>query len=355
MKTTSRLIALALLVFVARQLKSQTVYHFPVVHNPAACAYTYDISITIQLDSVKVTNIYFDDGITGSFGFRAYFSYANVFSNSTLPPGSFYTFDLTVYSDNPNLNSPTLTNNLGTVPLETAAAGGYSTLNNPTYNASASALGLGLGGSYNAPAVLNTLGYDSAVLRINLPCLDTTMAGTDDATLPVLWSRLKATRLGNGVQLSWHTFTEQHNAGFTIERSADGMHWVHAGFVPSMAQDGNSSITLYYDYSESSLQQGRYFYRIIQRDNDGRQTISNVVSFRIADVPGSGNLLVYPNPATAEIYLRNVQPNSPFIIYDNHGRLLLRGNYRQPVDVRHFSPGIYWIRVKERTAGFILR
>lgn len=158
MKQCWPLIVVLFLFLAPWQVIGQVRFTFPVVHSPAGCTYTYDIAITIQLDSVNVTNIYFDDGINGSFAFRAYFSYNNVFSNSTLPTGSFFTYDLTVYSDNPALNSPSLTNNLGTVPLETAAAGGYSTLNNPTYNASASALGLVLGGSYNSPAVLNTLG-----------------------------------------------------------------------------------------------------------------------------------------------------------------------------------------------------
>jgi|GEM_PF-1411483 len=354
-KPGASLLGAALLIIIACPLSGQTRFNFPIIHSPAGCTYTYDIDITITLDSVKLTNIYFDDGTTGSFAYRAYFSYANVFSNSTLPPGSFYTFDLTVYSDNPQLNAPTLTNNLGTVPLQTAAAGGYSTLNNPTYNASASALGLTLGGSYNDPTLLNTLGYDSAVLRINLPCLDTTMSADNDATLPVLWSRLQATLQENRVQLSWQTFAEQHNTGFRIERSVDGNNWVYAAFVPTLALDGNSSNTIHYNHSETLHLYHKYYYRLVQLDKDGQQNVSNIVTVQAARYVDPDNVRVYPNPATTQFSIIGIRPNAPFLLYDNHGRLLIRGNYQTPVAIGHLSPGVYLISVQDKRVRLIIK
>jgi len=353
MKPFLCLFVLAWLVGVS-PVKGQTVFRFPTVHSPTGCTYTYDIGITIQLDSVVLTNIYFDDGTNGSFAFKTYFSYDNVFSNSTLPPGNFFTFDLTVYSDNPDLTTPSLTNNLGTVPLATAAAGGYNMMNNPTYNASASALGLVLGGSYNSPSVLTKLGYDSAVLRINLPCLDTTITANDAAALPVLWSSLKAACRGNEVTLTWQTFTEQQNAGFYIEQSTGGAVWVETAFVPSQAPEGNSSATLFYRYVEPMTTEGFYYYRIVQRDYDGRTTISNIAGVRVGG-PAGAMLQVYPNPASSEIRLTGVTPNAQYAIYDAQGKLAVRGQYRQTIDLSGLSAGVYCIQVDKKVVKFVVK
>ncbi len=256
----------------ANLTKGQT-YHFAIVHSPASCASTYDIDITVALDSVKVTNVYFDDGTTGSFAFEAYVSYLNVFSNSTLPPGNFFTYDISLFSNNTNLSPQMLTNDIGTVPLVTSTAGGLVSLNNPTYNGSASALNLVLGGTYNSQTVLAVLGYDSATLHINLPCLDTlleTTAITPQLTLPVLWSNVTAAVNGKEVSLTWQTFMEQNNLGFSIEKSLDAASWSAVTFIPSQAPGGNSGQTLSYLYRQPGQPEGKYYYRVIQRDTDGR-------------------------------------------------------------------------------------
>lgn len=146
---------------------------------------------------------------------------------------------------------------------------------------------------------------------------------------------------------------EQNNAGFSIERSTDGARWVRIGFVPSQATDGNSSMVLSYDFRERVTQEGRYFYRLVQRDMDGEQRISNMAGIRITYFQAHSTLIIYPNPATAAIRLIGVQPNAPFTVYDNQGRLLIRGNYRQSIDVNHLASGVYWIKIGERIAKFV--
>ncbi len=335
-------------------LFSQVVYQFPTVTNPAGCPYSYDISISIKLDSVSVTNIYFDDGTTGSFAFQTHFSYTNIFSNSTLPAGTFYTYEMIIFSDNPNLNQPSQTNNVSGVPLETGSAGNYRPSNNPTYNSSASALGLVLGGVYTSPTILNTLGYDSAVIHINLPCLDTTMS-TDNNLLPVLWSPLQVAVVDKQVTLSWQTYTEQQNAGFSIERSTDGRNWTKIGFVLSQTADGNSSTILSYSFSETLPGNNQCLYRVIQHDLDGNQAISNIARLRPGGASDRNSITVFPNPTAGKIRLSGVNSNTPFNIYDNNGRLLQKGLYQQYIQLQVLKPGVYWIQVQQKAIRFVVQ
>lgn len=353
-KAIVEFIILCWMVFlIAGPAKAQT-YVFPTVFNPASCLYTYEIDITIKLDSVKVTNIYFDDGTNGSFAFEAYVSYENTFTNSTLPAGNFFTYDISVFSDNANLSPQMLTNNTGNVPLETSMAGGLVSLNNPTYNGSASALNLTLNGVYSSQSILSVLGYDSATLHINLPCLDTLLETNSQDVLPVLWSDITAAVDQNEVLLAWKTFTEQNNLGFTIERSLDGLNWQSAGFINSKAPGGNSNDAISYLYRQTEQFGGQYFYRVIQQDIDGRSMISNVVRISIINQQVPGGLVIYPNPSGDLIYLRQIPPNTKYIISDSYGRIVMQGNYQDRIDVSMLLPGVYWIRVETMVSRFVV-
>lgn len=340
-------------IVATREAKGQT-FQFPIVFSPAGCAFTYEIAITIKLDSVKVTNIYFDDGTNGSFAFEAYVSYQNTFANSTLPAGNFFTYEIALFSDNTNLNPQSITNNAGNVPVQTSGAGGLPSQNNPTYNASASALNLVAGGVYNSPSLLNVLGYDSATLHINLPCLDTVTTSDNSGTLPVLWTGIKGEVKGQEIVLSWQTLMEQNNLGFRIERSLDGTNWLLAGSVNSKGASGNSLVVLSYQYRQSEQLAGRYYYRVVQRDMDGRSNVSNIVMLSITDGQGLSGLMVYPNPSTDVIILRQLSSNTPYSIIDSYGRIMLQGRYQQRIDVSRLGAGSYWVRAEGMFIRFVI-
>lgn len=330
------------------------VYHFPTVYSPAGCAYTYEIAITVRLDSIKVTNIYFDDGTTGSLSFEAYVSYQNVFANSTLPPGNFFTYDIAVFSKNTNLSPQSLTNNVGNVPVQTGGAGGLASQNNPTYNASASALGLVVNKSYSTAAVLSALAYDSATLHINLPCLDTVITTNDSGTLPVLWSGIKGAVKDRQVSLTWQTYMEQNNEGFLVERSADAAHWEVSGFLASKAALGNSQVPIAYQYTCNEPVPGRYYYRVKQRDFDGQSVVSNIIIVSLTGRQGAGSIVVYPNPAKDAIVLKQLAPNTVYTICDTYGRMVQRGIYQNRVDVSKLLSGIYWVRTDAARVRFVV-
>lgn len=109
----------------------------------------YALNVRLNVTGVRVVNVYSDNGASGSFSFELLFEYINL-CTGTVGTGatSFYTYDVTFYSDNPNLASPQISNNLP-VPLVTDTGDNISLHNNNTYTGSASAMGLAANTTYN--------------------------------------------------------------------------------------------------------------------------------------------------------------------------------------------------------------
>lgn len=60
--------------------------------------------------------------------------------------------------------------------------------------------------------------------------------------------------LQNGVSLlSWNTANEINNAGFGIERSANGVNFSNIGFVASKAIEGNTNTAQQYQFVDKRI------------------------------------------------------------------------------------------------------
>lgn len=112
--------------------------------------------------------------------------------------------------------------------------------------------------------------------------------------LPVELTSFKGEKKGNAVYLKWQTLSEQNNAGFEIERSADGQRWERIGFV-----QGNKSTTTAsnYQYIDANPKFGANYYRLGQIDFNGKKENSPIVMINF-DTQGS-KLTISPNPVKA--------------------------------------------------------
>ncbi|MBL7738492.1 MAG: DUF4082 domain-containing protein [Chitinophagaceae bacterium] len=111
--------------------------------------------------------------------------------------------------------------------------------------------------------------------------------------LPVTLSDLKAVTSNKDVAVSWKTSSENNNKGFEVQRSNNGADWYTLGFVNGA---GESTSIKNYSYTDRSLAPGTYYYRLNQKDFDGRSKISSVVT---ATISGKGQVSLfqnYPNP-----------------------------------------------------------
>jgi len=117
-----------------------------------------------------------------------------------------------------------------------------------------------------------------------------------DNALPVTLISLEAYPVNNTyIQVQWTTTLEINNQGFTVQRSTDGINFSNIGWVPG---HDNSTTEHTYDYNDyNAVPDILYYYRLIQVDNNGHQSPTDVVT---AALTGGTVFEIgepFPNPA----------------------------------------------------------
>jgi hypothetical protein len=121
--------------------------------------------------------------------------------------------------------------------------------------------------------------------------------------LPVELTDFTAVVKGENVRLSWATATETNNAGFSIELSSDGTHFIEQGFVIGA---GTTLEAQSYAYDVHILQPGLNYVRLKQIDFDGAFEYSPTLEV-VAEIPGGFALMpAYPNPFNPRTMLQFV-------------------------------------------------
>jgi hypothetical protein len=109
--------------------------------------------------------------------------------------------------------------------------------------------------------------------------------------LPVTLTSFSAVSQGTNVGVSWATASEQHNAGFEVQRSADGASFATLATVAGMGTTQTAHTYRYLDVAPLSTTS---YYRLKQLDLDGTFAYSPVVAVQVATT--STTLSIYPNP-----------------------------------------------------------
>jgi hypothetical protein len=115
--------------------------------------------------------------------------------------------------------------------------------------------------------------------------------------LPVSMAYFTATAEEDHVFLEWITYTEVNNECFFIEKSTDGKVYNQIGKINGA---GTSSNQLRYSFKDKMPKAGIQYYRLLQRDYDGKITYFKPVALRWEDDP---ELAFYPNPARGELFM----------------------------------------------------
>ena len=95
-----------------------------------------------------------------------------------------------------------------------------------------------------------------------------------EEVIPVELISFAAQRIDAGVNLDWETATETNNSGFSIERSRDGENFTQIGFVSGR---GTTTEPIDYNYIDTEIESGKYYYRLKQTDFDGTFNYFDVV------------------------------------------------------------------------------
>ncbi|RYZ49841.1 MAG: T9SS type A sorting domain-containing protein, partial [Sphingobacteriales bacterium] len=149
--------------------------------------------------------------------------------------------------------------------------------------------------------------------------------------------------------LNWKTYSEQNNAGFTVQRSTDGKIFNNIGSVQSQTADGNSAAELQYNYTDNQSVTGTTYYRLIQTDKDGKATYSDVVTVNRASDEAL-TMQTYPNPATSTLTVQlkgKLAEGTEMMMTDMAGRVVLKQAVTASVftlDMNAMPTGMYLLK-----------
>ena len=169
----------------------------------------------------------------------------------------------------------------------------------------------------------------------------------DFIVLPVKLGSFVVHKVNRSAELNWNTQQEINSKYFSIERSADAVHWKNIGTVNAAGNSNAQTDYLFYD--ENPLD-GINYYRLKQVDKDGSETFSEVRTL-FFDLPN--RFTISPNPASDFIKITLAIANQfNIVVSDINGRIILeQKNYSTSVQINisSFAKGIYFVKLTSRT------
>ncbi len=147
--------------------------------------------------------------------------------------------------------------------------------------------------------------------------------------------------------LNWKTASERNNQGFTIERSANGKNFESIGEVKGA---GNSNTVQNYTFIDENPLNGVNYYRLRQRDFDGKTDFSKVIT-----VLGnqSGGIFVKNTVAADRLDITvNSDDATVVSIFNVAGQVVLSESVQgtQSLYVGNLAAGVYFIRTETGAA-----
>jgi hypothetical protein len=190
------------------------------------------------------------------------------------------------------------------------------------------------------PAVEGTETY---IVKDDKACVADTFKVVASRALPLTWKSVKAwyDKAEASNKLQWETINEAGVEGFDIERSENAARFIQIGTIKALENSGANS----YHFTDKQISAviKKYYYRIKQRDKDGKYTYSPAVS---ADRSGDTyfNIQVVPNPGKPGQVRIKVSSDKPvkaeLTVINAAGKMVIHRKVLLTATVQSFSPGV---------------
>ncbi len=154
--------------------------------------------------------------------------------------------------------------------------------------------------------------------------------------------------------LNWQTSSETNNDFFTVERSADAVHFEVLSQVKGA---GTTSASQQYTWTDQSSLFGISYYRLKQTDYDGSFTYSEIKSIFTESVYEPQ---IYPNPTVRFLHLALANEHqAPYTLrlYNELGKCvftMISNKHNLTIDLASFAAGIYFVQAVESENGHSL-
>lgn len=189
---------------------------------------------------------------------------------------------------------------------------------------------------------------DQLVYYNNLEMADVKAA----STLPLSWLSFTAARRDIDIVLQWRTAAEEGTKDFVVQNSTDGRQWQNIGTVTAA---GNSLREQAYSFVHRQPASTVNFYRLLQRDTDGRERYSKIIRI---DLQEAGTVLsVYPNPVTNGAITLQLQGPAAVGIYNSLGVQVLQKSLPGGVSSLYLGPlpkGLYTLKSNDKSLQLVV-
>jgi hypothetical protein len=175
--------------------------------------------------------------------------------------------------------------------------------------------------------------------------------GGDADPLPIELVSMNLDCQENEVVFKWATASEHNSESFVLEKSENCLQWIKTDEVPAAGFSNELINYVIYDNRISGLN----YYRLSQKDYDGKRTIYDPISLDCQD-ESSFKILIWPNPEETGFHLfvndESLKGESIISIKNYIGKLVLEqkiqcesGSNIFEVSTLKFPKGIYFIQV----------
>ena len=162
------------------------------------------------------------------------------------------------------------------------------------------------------------------------------------ASLPVELLSFKAIQNKKAVELQWQTATEINNDYFEVERSVNGKDFESIGIVEG---NGNSTEINNYQFTDSEIMNGDYYYRLKQVDFDGTIEIHEIVVLEVINL--ENNVRIFPMLTQGRINIQSTNTEDLTVqVYSLNGQLVQSfSNPSTQINISHLPNGNYFLRI----------
>lgn len=177
--------------------------------------------------------------------------------------------------------------------------------------------------------------------------------GSTETLLPLSWVEFNAEQDNGNVKLDWKTANEQNTKDFVVQHSNSGADWYDVGTVNAA---GNSTTVLSYRFVHESPVAGMNYYRLMQRDQDGKFSYSAVKKVSFAG--NTQRLIILGNPVTNGLLRISISERMKISIKALDGRTLLQRDLnagRHQIEVSQLPPGTYIIHSGTEAQRFLIK
>jgi len=181
-------------------------------------------------------------------------------------------------------------------------------------------------------------------------------ANTINCTLPVDFISFDAEKQGNGNLITWSTAKEEDVNYYVVESSTDGTNFYPLAKVQAQ---GNTSLNNYSYTDNSSDMRGNIYYRIVEVDNNGNSSYSDVKTIST----GIGkDVVIIPNPnnGTFKVEIDGEASQVNIVLYNAMGQQVYQtsgqGNgssYSTNINIQSLASGVYYLYAQSANDSWV--